>query len=44
MAEILWALTAESDLQEIERFIAKDSVLHAVNFIDQLAESTGSEG
>ncbi len=44
MAEIRWSLTAENDLREIERFIAKDSILHAVNFIDQLAESTGSEG
>ena len=40
MAEILWALTAESDLQEIEKFIAMDSVLHAVGFVDRLIEST----
>lgn len=36
MAEVRWALTAEEDLQAIENFIAKDSVLHAVNFIDRL--------
>jgi plasmid stabilization system protein ParE len=40
MAEILWALTAESDLQEIEGFIAKDSVVHAVGFGDRLIELT----
>jgi addiction module RelE/StbE family toxin len=40
MAEIRWSLTAENDLREIEAFIAKDSVLYAINFIDRLIEST----
>ena len=40
MAEIRWSLTPEGDLQEIEEYIARDSVLHAVNFIDRLVEST----
>jgi plasmid stabilization system protein ParE len=39
MAEVRWALTAEEDLQAIENFIAKDSVLHAVSFIDRLIEA-----
>jgi plasmid stabilization system protein ParE len=33
-------LTAENDLREIEEYIARDSVLHAVNFVDRLVEST----
>jgi toxin ParE1/3/4 len=40
MAEVRWSLTAGHDLQQIEDFIARDSVLHAVNFIDRLIEST----
>lgn len=36
MADLRWSLTAEEDLQAIEDFIAKDSVLHAVNFVDRL--------
>jgi toxin ParE1/3/4 len=36
MAEVRWTLTAEEDLRAIEDFIAKDSVLHAVHFIDRL--------
>ena len=36
MAEIRWSLTAESDLRGIETFIAQDSALHAVDFIDRL--------
>lgn len=39
MAKIRWSVTAESDLREIEEFIAKDSVLHAVSFVDRLVES-----
>lgn len=39
MPRICWSLTAESDLGAIEEFIAKDSVLHAVDFIDRLVES-----
>ena len=40
MAEVRWAITAGNDLQAIENFIAKDSTLHAVNFIDRLVESS----
>jgi len=32
-------MTAESDLRRIEEFIAKDSPLHAVNFVGRLVES-----
>lgn len=39
MAEISWSLTAGNDLQKIEEFIAKDSALHAVAFVDRLIES-----
>jgi addiction module RelE/StbE family toxin len=38
MAQIHWSLTAENDLLAIEEFIAKDSVLHAISFIDRLIE------
>jgi len=41
MAEVLWSLTAGEDLREIEDFIARDSVLHAVGFVDYLVESAG---
>lgn len=39
MAEVRWSLTATADLQEIEDFIARDSILHAVNFVDRIVES-----
>lgn len=39
MAEVRWSLTASHDLQEIEAFIARDSVLHAINFIDRIVEA-----
>ncbi len=39
MAQIRWSLTAENDLRAIEEFIAKDSVPHAISFIDRLIES-----
>jgi plasmid stabilization system protein ParE len=32
-------LTAGTDLQEIEDFIARDSVLHATTFVDYIVES-----
>lgn len=38
MAEVRWSLTASHDLQQIEDFIARDSVLHAVNFVDRLID------
>ena len=40
MAQISWSLTAGNDLQDIEDFIARDSVLHAITFIDRIVEST----
>ncbi len=39
MAQIRWSVTSGSDLQEIEDFIARDSVLHAIAFIDRIVES-----
>ena len=39
MAEVGWSITASADLQELENFIARDSALHAVNFIDRIVES-----
>ncbi|MBI3457978.1 MAG: type II toxin-antitoxin system RelE/ParE family toxin [Candidatus Rokubacteria bacterium] len=39
MADLRWSLTAEEDLRAIEDFIAKDSVLHAVHFVDRLIEA-----
>lgn len=44
MAELRWSLTAGDDLREIEEYIASDSVLHAVNFVDRLVESAGRLG
>jgi toxin ParE1/3/4 len=38
MAEVRWSLTASTDLQELENFIARDSLLHAVNFIDRIVK------
>lgn len=39
MAQARWSLTAGSDLQNIEDFIARDSVLHAISFVDRIVES-----
>ncbi len=39
MAQVRWSLTASTDLQEIEDFISRDSVLHAITFIDRIVES-----
>jgi toxin ParE1/3/4 len=39
MAEVRWSLTASQDLQELEDFIGRDSILHAINFIDRVVES-----
>lgn len=39
MAKVRWSLTAGGDLQELEDFIARDSVLHAIQFIDRIVES-----
>ena len=40
MAQVRWSLTAGNDLQDIEDFIARDSILHAVAFIDRIVEAT----
>lgn len=39
MAQVRWSLTAGNDLQDIENFIARDSVLHAITFVDRMVES-----
>lgn len=39
MAHVRWSLTAANDLQDIEDFIARDSVLHAISFVDRVVES-----
>jgi plasmid stabilization system protein ParE len=39
MAQVRWSLTAANDLQDIEDFIARDSVLHAITFVDRVVES-----
>ena len=36
MAKVRWSLTAASDLQDIENFIARDSVLHAICLVDRI--------
>ena len=40
MAQVRWSLTAGNDLQDIEDFIARDSVAHAISFVDRIVEST----
>ena len=40
MAQVRWSLSAGQDLQDIENFIARDSVLHAITFVDRMVEST----
>ena len=42
MAQVRWSLTAGNDLQNIEDFIARDSVLHAITFVDRVVESAES--
>ena len=39
MAELRWSLAAERDLRSIEEFLAKDSRLRAVAFVDRLVRS-----
>jgi plasmid stabilization system protein ParE len=39
MAQVRWSPTAGNDLQDIENFIARDSVLHAIAFVDRVVES-----
>ncbi|MEI8014254.1 MAG: type II toxin-antitoxin system RelE/ParE family toxin [Nitrospira sp.] len=40
MAQVRWSLTAGNDLQDIADFIARDSILHAITFVDRIVEST----
>ncbi len=42
MAEIRWSLKAETDLQAIEEFIAKDSALPAVALVNRLVKAVES--
>jgi plasmid stabilization system protein ParE len=39
MAEVLWSLTAADDLRELADFIAHDSILHAIHFINRIVEA-----
>jgi toxin ParE1/3/4 len=39
MAEVLWSLTATDDLQDLEDFIARDSILYAIDFVDRIVEA-----
>jgi len=39
MAQVRWSLTAGNDLQDIEDFISRDSVLHGITFVDRVVES-----
>jgi plasmid stabilization system protein ParE len=39
MAQVRWSLTAGNDLQDIDDFIARDSILHAITFVDRIVES-----
>lgn len=41
MAEVRWSLAAESDLRSIEEFVARESPLRAVGFLDRLIRSVG---
>lgn len=36
MAQVRWTLTSQRDLKDIEDWIARDSVRHAVRFVDRL--------
>jgi hypothetical protein len=38
MAQVRWSLTAGKDLQDIEDFIARDSILHVITFVDRVVE------
>ena len=39
MAQICWSSAAEDDLKAIEEIIAKDSIFHAITFVDRLITS-----
>ena len=39
MAQLRWSLRAQQDLVEIGEFVAKDSILYAVNLIERLVAS-----
>lgn len=38
MAQVRWSLTAGNDLQDIENFIGRDSILHAIAFVDRIVD------
>jgi toxin ParE1/3/4 len=40
MAEVRWSLIATNDLEELENFISRDSILYAIHFLDRIVEST----
>jgi len=39
MAKLRWSLTAGNDRRDIENFIARDSRLHAIAFVDRIVET-----
>ena len=39
MADVRWSLSAADDLESIENYVARDSVAHAIRFVDRLIES-----
>lgn len=42
MAKIRWSVTARTDLQEIESYIARDSVVYAVRQVDRIVQAVES--
>ncbi len=40
MAQVRWSLMATRDMRDIEEFIARDSSLYAVAFVNRLVEVT----
>lgn len=39
MAQLRWSLSAAEDLRKIEEYIARDSALYAVAFLDRLVQA-----
>jgi len=44
MADLRWSLAAERDLRSVEEYVAKDSPLRAVAFVDRLIRSVEALG
>jgi addiction module RelE/StbE family toxin len=42
MAKIRWSVTARTDLQEIESYIARDSVAYAIRQVDRIVKAVES--